>query len=158
MKKYLSLILLIIAFEIISGGIGHLNMGAVRGWYEELERPGFAPPNWVFPVVWTTLYVMIAAAGWVIWRMPQGRERKVLLTLFCVYMALSWGWSFVFFAAKQLFGGFLWIVAYDIVAVVLVVKAWRWKREVAYLMLPSLVWTIFAAVLNYSYWQLNSPG
>jgi benzodiazapine receptor len=156
LKKYLPLILLILAFEIISGGIGHLNMGSVREWYVTLNRPSFAPPNWVFPIVWPMLYAMIATAGWFIWRMPQGRDRSQLLGLFCAYMLLNWGWSFVFFGAQAIFAGFVWIVVYDIIALALVIKAWKAERRVAYLMLPSLVWTVFAAVLNFAYWQLNS--
>jgi tryptophan-rich sensory protein len=156
MKKYISLIAVILAFEIISGGIGHLNMESVREWYSTLERPSFAPPNWVFPVVWTTLYAMIAGAGWVIWRMPPSSDRKQLLGLFTAYMLMSWGWSFVFFTAQSLLGGFIWIVVYDLIALVLVIKAWKAQRTVAWLMLPSLFWTLFAAALNFAYWQLNS--
>lgn len=156
MKKYLGLLALIIAFEVISGGIGHLNMESVREWYSTLNRPSFAPPNWVFPIVWPTLYAMIAAAGWCIWRMPQGRDRSQLLGLFCAYMLLNWGWSFVFFGAQSLLGGFVWILIYDVIAIVLIAKAWKAERRVAWLMLPSLFWTLFAAVLNFAYWQLNS--
>ena len=119
MKKYLSLILLILAFEAISGGIGHLNMNSVREWYATLNRPSFSPPSWVFPVVWTTLYAMIATAGWLIYRLPQGKNRTVLLALFGAYMMMSWGWSFVFFGAKLLFAGFVWIVLNDLLAIVL---------------------------------------
>lgn len=157
MKKYLSLILLILAFEAISAGIGHYNMNSVRDWYATLNRPSFAPPNWVFPVVWSTLYAMIATAGWFIWRMPQGAERKKLKVLFASYMALSWGWSFIFFTLKAMLAGFYWILAYDLVAVLLIMNAWKSKRVVAYLMLPALAWTLFAAYLNYAYWELNPP-
>ncbi len=157
MKKYISLILLIIAFEVISGGIGHYNMNSVQDWYAHLNKPSFSPPNWVFPVVWSTLYAMIAAAGWLIWRMPPGAERKKLKILFACYMAFSWGWSFVFFTAKAILGGFYWIVANDLVALLLIRAAWQPKRLVAYLMLPALAWTVFAAYLNYSYAMLNKP-
>ncbi len=157
MKKYLSLILLILAFEAISGGIGHYNMNSVRDWYAHLNKPSFAPPNWVFPVVWSTLYAMIATAGWIIWRMPQGAARKKMQILFGGYMALSWGWSFVFFTFKAILAGFYWILAYDLVALLLIMTAWKEKRIVAYLMLPALAWTLFAAYLNYSYADLNKP-
>ncbi|HYD18010.1 MAG TPA: TspO/MBR family protein [Patescibacteria group bacterium] len=133
-------------------------MESVREWYSTLNRPPVAPPNWVFPVVWTTLYAMIATAGWFIWRMPKGDVRRNLLVLFCVYMAFSWGWSFVFFTAKALLAGVYWILANDLVAVLLIMRAWKPKRIVAYLMLPSLAWTIFAAYLNFSYWQLNKTS
>ena len=155
MKKYLSLILLILAFEAISGGIGHYNMNSVKDWYAHLNKPSFSPPNWVFPVVWSTLYAMIATAGWFIWRMPQSAARKKLKILFGSYMALSWGWSFVFFTAKAMLAGLYWILAYDLVAVLLIMNAWKSKRIVAYLMLPALAWTLFAAYLNYAYWDLN---
>ena len=155
MKKYLPLILLILLFEAVSGGIGHWQMGSVREWYPGLNRPSFAPPNWVFPIVWPTLYAMIATAGWFIWRMPQGRERKCLLGLLAAFMLFNWGWSFIFFGAKAMFAAFLWLLANDIIAVWLIAVAWRHERRVAWLMMPALCWMVFAAVLNYSYWQLN---
>ena len=98
---------------------------------------------------------MIAAVGWCVWRMPRGRGRSVVVGLFCAYMFYRWGWSFVFFGAQAIFAGFVWIVVYDIIALALVIKAWKAERRVAYLMLPSLVWTVFAAALNFAYWQLK---
>ena len=120
-------------------------------WYATLTRPSFAPPNIVFPVVWTMLYALIAAAGWRIFR----SRRRDLIILFAVYMALNWTWSFVFFTWHQIGLGFSQIVILDIAACAIIVRAWKGERATAYLMIPPTLWTLFAAVLNGAYWVLN---
>ncbi|MFN7113011.1 MAG: TspO/MBR family protein [Alphaproteobacteria bacterium] len=150
------LILWIAVFEAVAAAIGYATRPEVDGWYAALERPWFTPPNSIFPVMWTLLYAMIAAAGFYIWRARQadagGRQR---LGLFAVYMALNWSWSFVFFSAGQLLIGFIWILVMNLVSVILIVKAWHPLRRAALLLIPPLLWTSFAALLSGAFWWLN---
>lgn len=155
-KQVLGLALWICVFEAVSAGIGFLTRPQIDGWYAALARPWFAPPNFVFPVVWTLLYAMIAAAGFYIWRArqtdAQGRRR---LAVFALYMALNWSWSFVFFSAQQLLIGFIWILVMNAVSIVLIVQSWRPLRPAALLLIPPLLWTSFAALLSGAFWWLN---
>ncbi len=154
-KKYLSLIATIVVYEAISAFIGRATLGDVQGWYATLNKPPLSPPNWLFPVVWTSLYILIASAGWWAWKVPAGKERSTLLALFTVYTALNWGWSFVFFSAHLLLPGFIWILVMNLVALGFIAKAWKSERKAAYLMIPPLLWTSFAAYLNFGYWYFN---
>lgn len=155
MKNFLSLAVCILTFEAVSFGIGMVSQGDVDGWYAALNAPPLTPPNIAFPIMWTILYALIAAAGYLLWRhraAPGGRDR---LTLFIVYMALNWSWTFIFFGAHLLLTGFLWIALLDLVALALILKSWGDARPVSYLMIPPTLWTLFAAYLNGGYWWMN---
>ena len=152
-KKYAPLLLWIGAFELISFTIGSLTQGSVDGWYIQLARPPLVPPNIVFPIMWTILYALIAATGWHLWRAREAQPH--LLRLFFAYMALNWSWSFVFFGAHLLLPGLVWILALNLIAVILIFQAWDRLRNAALLMIPPTLWTFFAAYLNAGYWWLN---
>ena len=156
MKKYGSLVLWILVFEAMSYAIGMATQSHVDNWYRTLTPPPLTPPNLLFPIMWTTLYALIAATGWTLWtRRAQTPDGKRLLALFAVYMALNWSWSFIFFSAHQLFIGLAWIIVMNVIALVLIAKTWKGMRSTALLMIPPTLWTCFAAYLNSGYWWLN---
>lgn len=155
MHKYLSLALWVVAFEAVSFAIGMATQGGVDGWYAALNRPPLVPPNIVFPVMWTILYALIAAAGWHLWRARQEQGGRARLILFGLYMALNWSWSFIFFGAHMMLTGFVWIILINATALVLIAKSWRDARTAALLMVPPTLWTMFAAYLNGGFWWLN---
>lgn len=153
--KHISLLCTIIVFEIISFLIGRSTQGGTSGWYQTLIKPPLNPPDWIFPIMWTLLYALIAAAGWVLWRNRSAPGGALLLILFSLYMLLNWTWSFIFFSAQFIFLGFIWIALLNCAALFLVIKSWNRARIAAILMLPSILWTIFAMYLNGALWYLN---
>jgi benzodiazapine receptor len=156
LRQVLFLGLWIAVFEAVSAAIGYATRPEVDGWYATLNRPWFTPPNMIFPVMWTLLYALIAAAGFYIWQARNadaGGMRR--LWLFAAYMALNWSWSFVFFSAGQLLIGFIWILVMNVLSIVLIVQAWQPLRRAALLLIPPLMWTSFAALLNGAFWWLN---
>ncbi len=152
---YLSLALWVLIFEAVSFAIGMSTQGDVDGWYAALARPPLVPPNIVFPIMWTALYALIAAAGWTLWRGRGKEDGDFRLILFGIYMAFNWSWTYIFFTAHLLLPGFLWIVAMNFVAIVLIVKSWQDERTAALLMIPPTLWTLFAAYLNGGFWWVN---
>lgn len=153
MTKYRAAALWIVAFQLVALLIGVVTRQSME-WYHLLEKSSLTPPDVVFPVVWTVLYVLLALAGWLTWR-----ERKVddgvVFRLYWMQMFLNWGWSFIFFGFHLIFLGFVWIVALLGVMAVFVAHAWAHQRHVAYLVLPTMAWGCFAAYLNYVIWLLN---
>lgn len=122
-------------------------------WYETLRKPGWTPKPWVFPVVWTPLYLCIALSGWLAWR-----EAGLVALPFAVYavqLALNAGWSAVFFRLRRpdlAFGELilLWIsIAATIAAFAPLSAASAW------LLAPYLLWVTIAGALNLSVWRLN---
>ena len=124
-------------------------------WYGSLVKPPWTPPDWVFPVVWPTLYLLMAVAAWLVWR--AGRERsRGALALYAVQLAVNASWSWIFGGLKSLFGGFLVILVLWALLVPMIAAFRRHSRVAAVLLLPYLAWVTFAAVLNFAVWRLNA--
>lgn len=152
MHKYGQLALWIIGFLVVSFGMGQVTQGGMQGWYQALEKPSFNPPHYIFPIMWSILYVMIAIAGWHLWRVGAEKPLKIL---FAVYMVMNWLWTPIFFGLHSITGGLVWIVALTFVNLVFIIKSWNSVRLSSVLMMPLFLWTSFASVLSYFIWALN---
>jgi tryptophan-rich sensory protein len=154
-----SLIALLIALGVCfaASAIGGLLTEPNLPWYETLNKPGFAPPNSVFPIVWTILYAMMAVSAWLFWRSPgKDEDRKFGLTWFGIQLALNVGWSFAFFWLHSPAVGFAVILLLIVAIMVTIVLFDRSSRRAALLLMPYLLWVSFAAALNFAFWLLNS--
>ncbi len=127
----------------------------IPGWYHSLTQPGFTPPDWLFGPVWTVLYLMIAASGWLVWRRRGFRGARAGFSVFALQLALNTAWSFLFFglhrpglALADMAG--LWVA---IAATGLLFG--RTSRVAAALLIPYLAWVSYAAALNAAIWTLN---
>lgn len=137
---------------VVGGG---LLIGLFTGpgeWYQALAKPSFNPPGWLFAPVWTVLYVMIAVAGWRVWRADRS---GLAMKLWWLQLALNFLWSPVFFSMHSIGGALVVILALLLVIVAFIASAWKTDRIAAWLFLPYLAWVAFASVLNGSIWALN---
>jgi len=126
------------------------------GWYETLNRPSFAPPNWLFGPVWTLLYTLMGVAAWQVWRQGWARpEVRSALLLFAVQLALNAVWSPMFFGAQRIDLAFVLIVLLVVAIVVTLRRFWAISQPAGWLLVPYLLWVAFATVLNGGYWYLN---
>jgi translocator protein len=122
-------------------------------WYADLEKPPFTPPDALFPPAWTTLYVLVAVAGWRIWtRAPKSRAMK----LWFAQMGLNFLWSPVFFGAHLMAPGLLIILALLAAILAFIRETWATQRLAAALFLPYAAWVAFACALNASLLVLNA--
>jgi translocator protein len=140
---------------------GWATAASVGTWYPTLAKPAFNPPDWVFAPVWSALYLMIAIAGWRVWRRGNGeargvgRESRLALTVYAVQLALNLSWSFVFFGAR-LIGPALAVIAALLAAILAnAVLFWRIDRMAGALLVPYAAWVSFAMLLNAALWRLN---
>jgi len=137
---------------------GAVTATSVGTWYQGLAKPAFNPPDWLFAPVWTTLYLMIAFAGWRVWRLrgwtdPRGLEPAMLA--WAIQLMLNLCWSFVFFGAR-LIGAALIEIVVLLVAIVATLRLFRRiDRPAAWLLLPYAAWVAYAALLNAALWRLN---
>jgi len=129
---------------------------AVSDWYANLNKPIFTPPDWLFGPVWTALYLLMALSALLVWH--KGLENpavRIALALFLVQLILNALWTPLFFGLKMLLVAFIEILLL-LTAIGLTIMAFaRVSIPAALLLLPYILWTSFAAVLNFSIWLLN---
>lgn len=125
-------------------------------WYATLAKPGFAPPNSVFPVVWPILYALMAVSVWLAWRVPgKDEDRKLALIWFFIQLAVGVLWSVAFFWLHSPALGLGVILALLVAITVTIVLFDRLSRIAALLLIPLLLWVSFATGLNFAIWFLN---
>ena len=129
--------------------------GSENAWYLALQKPSATPPGWVFPVAWTSLYILMGLAVAMILHARGAAGRGPALTLFAVQFLLNLAWTPLFFGMHRVGAALLVIAAMLALAIVTTVLFWRIRRGAAWLMVPYLVWISFAGVLTWRIGQLN---
>jgi tryptophan-rich sensory protein len=138
-------------------GVGQLLFGGETGeWYQNLEKPSFTPPDWLFGPVWTVLYLCMGLAAWFVWRKRPTSHVYFALTLFVLQLLLNAAWPPIFFGCRNPGLAFGEIVALWIAIVATVSSFFRISALAGWLMVPYLVWVTFAAVLNGFIWRMNA--
>jgi tryptophan-rich sensory protein len=132
--------------------VGGLAVGDAGGEYAAVDRPTWAPPGWLFGPVWTVLYVLIALAGWLVWR-RTGLGRA--LVPYTVQLVLNAAWTPIFFGAGAYGLAAIEIIALWCAIAATVIAFWRIHSGAAVLMLPYWAWVTFATVLNLMIWSMN---
>jgi tryptophan-rich sensory protein len=138
--------------------LGAASMGAIftpGQWYEELDRPPWRPPNWLFPPAWAVLFCTIATAGWWIWRYAPPGEQTIPLAWWGVQLVLNAGWSPIFFGLRRPGLAFKEVLVFWTAILGTIIAFHGAYPPAAYLLLPYLAWVTFAAVLNHAMWRRN---
>jgi tryptophan-rich sensory protein len=155
-KKDIGPLLLWVLLAEGAGLLGSLfTAPAIATWYAGLVKPALAPPNWIFGPVWTTLFLLMGVAAFLVWR-TRAPQRRRALGLFFLQLFLNVAWSFVFFGSRDPRGAF-----FEIILLWLSIAAAVWafskvSRAAAWLLVPYIAWVSFAGYLNYLLWMLNS--
>lgn len=142
----------------IAGAFLAASSGAIfkpDAWYDALNKPSWQPPKWLFAPVWSVLYLMIAAAGWLVWRTAGWEGSQAAFVVYALQLLLNAGWSGFFFGLRRpdlalIECGFLWaaVVANTVLFFALVPLA-------GWLMVPYVLWVSFAMFLNWVICRLN---
>lgn len=140
-------------------GVGGLSALVTRRGVEEfqaLAKPPLTPPQWVFPVVWTLLFVLMGLASYLMWTSsgPQG-EKRGAWTVYGVQLAVNFLWSIFFFNLKAHLLAFAWLVFLWVLITVTMARFRRLSQTADRLLIPYLVWVTFAGYLNCGVWLLN---
>lgn len=123
-------------------------------WYAALSKPNWTPPNWLFPPVWALLYLMIAVAGWLVWKTP-GEHTSLILAVWAGQLLLNAAWPYLFFGRHQIALGLVDILALLVAIAVFIFAAWPVNRSASLMFIPYLLWVSYAAALNASIWFRN---
>jgi translocator protein len=129
---------------------------AIKGWYAEIAKPWFTPPNWVFGPAWTTLYALMAYAFWRVLALPANLPgRRDAILAFLAQLALNALWSFAFFAWRSPGAGLAVVLVLWLAIAVTIARFRALDRVAALCLAPYLAWTTFAAALNAGVYALN---
>lgn len=144
-----------LALVFVAGAIGALASISAADFYMHLDRPAWAPPAGLFGPAWTTLYLLMAVAAWLVWR-PRGfAGARSALWLFIVQLAFNALWTWVFFEWRRGALAFVVVVVLWLLIAATLVAFWRQQRLAGMLLLPYLAWVSFASALTWSVWQRN---
>ncbi|QIB34088.1 TspO/MBR family protein [Ancylobacter pratisalsi] len=139
------------------GALGSLaTTPQIPTWYATLAKPSWTPPDAVFPIVWTTLYVLMAVTLWRLWQLhAPSSHRRLAVVLWLVQLALNAVWSQVFFGLEAIVWALAVIVMLWIAILATILACARIDRIAAWLMAPYLVWVSYALALNAAIVAMN---
>ncbi|GGH20566.1 TspO/MBR family protein [Mucilaginibacter phyllosphaerae] len=128
----------------------------IKAWYITLNKPDFTPPNWLFPVAWTILYILIATAAYLVWKLRNDTAiYRSALIVYILQLALNFSWSIVFFGMHQITGGLIIIIALLVTIILNISYFGRFSKAAAWLLVPYFLWVGYATLLNISICVLN---
>ena len=153
--NYIKLIAWVISLLLIGSILGAITKSSIDTWYLTLHHSLLTPPNYVFGIAWSILYAMIAVSGFLIWDAKTSPELKLIKRVYASQLLLNWSWTPLFFSYH--FTGIALIVLMMMVALVaiLIVKTYNNLMTVSFLLIPYLLWLLFASHLNLYIWQYN---
>lgn len=143
-----------ILIPIILGFISFLLSKGGLTVYQMLEKPPLTPPNIIFPIVWTILYILMGISSYIVYTSDDPYKDRAL-TIYGVQLFFNFFWSIIFFGFSQYFVAFIWIIFLIISIIAMIYTFYKVNPFAAYLQIPYLIWCIFAAYLNLSIYLLN---
>lgn len=131
-------------------------MDSLDTWYAGLQRPWFAPPNWLFGPVWTALYILMGIAAGMVWNeFPANPHARLALWLFVAQLLLNAAWSFIFFSLHRMVFALVEMGVLWVLIILCMFAMARVRKASAWLMVPYISWVSFAYILNAAYVNLN---
>lgn len=153
MKVQWRKLIVCIAIPLAVGGLSAaLTSGAMQS-FESINKPAFSPPGWLFPVVWTILYILMGIASYLV--LVSGEPKGTALATYGIQLFFNFMWSIIFFNFNLYLFAFIWLVILWVLIFETTVQFYRISKPAGYLMLPYLFWVAFAGYLNYMIYLLN---
>ena len=151
---------ILLFFLILTFGVAWVGAQVSPGiasseWYDQLNKPDWNPPGWLFGPVWTALYIMMAFAAWRIWKLLGFSGGKKELSWFAVQLFLNGLWSQLFFNAQNPGLAFAEILLLLAAIIITTLYFYRKDKLAGWLMVPYILWVSFATVLNGTIWLMN---
>lgn len=152
-KPYIISILLALAV----GGFSALLTAQNQDLYNEIVTPPLAPPGWLFPVVWTVLYILMGVSAAIIYTDKESsiEQRCEALSPYAISLVVNFFWSILFFNMRVFLFSFVWLLLLLFLIVITIVRYYKIKPLAAYLQIPYALWVAFAGYLNLATWILN---
>jgi benzodiazapine receptor len=141
---------------LVSGISGLVTAPSVASWYQTLSKPAHNPPDWVFGPVWTTLYIMIAISGWLVWQKLQTPKLATpQMRVYGANLLANFLWSILFFGLQNPLLAFIDINLMLALITANIFYFYKISKTAAYLQIPYLLWVAYATTLNGAIVWLN---
>ena len=147
-------LLVSIAIPLVVGGLSSLITGDGFKNYSEVTQPALSPPSWLFPIVWTLIYIMMGIAAYLIYESGHESSKKAL-TLYVIQLAINFIWPIFFFGFDAYLFAFILIIILWIFVLITTISFYKINKTSGILMIPYVLWLTFAAYLNLGVYLLN---
>jgi translocator protein len=144
---------LLLSFAVAA--LGAVASIEAASFYQQLVRPSWAPPGWLFGPMWTTLYLCMGIAAWLVWRTRGFDGARIALILYLVQLAANALWSWLFFAWRLGALASVDVMVLWVLIIATLIAFWRVQRVAAVLLIPYLLWVTLASALTFSVWRNN---
>ncbi len=146
-----------IAVPLATGGLSALLTKDNMNIYGEISTPPLSPPSFLFPVVWTLLYILMGVSSAFIWLQRKDEKEKAdnALLIYAASLVFNFIWSLIFFNFRLYLFSFIWLVCLLVLIILTIVSYRRLCPVAAYLQIPYALWVAFAGYLNFGIWLLN---
>ncbi len=149
-------LIIAIFIPLLVGGASALISGGAMDSFSSLTKPPLSPPGWLFPIVWTILYVLMGIASYLIYTSDAQKDDKILaLGLYGFQLFFNFFWPIIFFNLEKYLFAFIWLIILWLLIIMTTVVFRAISRPAALLMLPYILWVTFAAYLNLAIYLLN---
>lgn len=156
MKENTKLLIKSIALPLLAGAVSGLLSGNAMGDFQTLTKPSLSPPAWLFPVVWTILYILMGYSSYLIRTSDADKETKSnALMLYNYQLIVNFLWPIFFFNFGWYLFSLLWLILLWILVFLMIRYFYKISKKAAYLNIPYLIWLTFATYLNAGFWLLN---
>lgn len=156
MKINTKLLIKSIALPLAVGVVASLFTRNAMSDFEVLNQPPLSPPSWLFPVVWTILYILMGISSYLIKTADADPEAKSnALTLYNYQLIVNFLWPIFFFNFGWYLFSFFWLLLLWVLVILMIRQFDKISKTAAYLNIPYLLWLTFAAYLNFGVWWLN---
>jgi tryptophan-rich sensory protein len=147
LNNLMKLIFWIVLLESIGFLLGLLTQANIYPWYENLNKSSLTPPGFVFSIVWTFLYALLAVIAWILFSHDKESSKKIT-TLFVLQILMNWAWTTLFFEFHWLRLSAIWLISLTCLNFILIIEAKKTHQTIAWLLTPYLLWLLFASYLN----------
>ena len=156
MKINKKLLIFCLAIPLATGGIAALLTGGGMDAFGALDKPPLSPPGWLFPVVWTILYILMGIASYLVLVSdnPQENIRRATI-VYAAQLVFNFLWPVFFFGLSAYLFAFIWLIALWLVIIANIVCFHRLSKTAGYLLIPYLLWVTFAGYLNLGIYLMN---
>ena len=142
-----------IAIPLAVGGVSALLTRNGMKIFSEINKPALSPPGWLFPVVWTVLYILMGVSSYLV--LTSEKPNKTALKVYGIQLIFNFFWSIFFFNFGLYLFSFIWLIALWVLILLTIFLFYIISKPAAYLLIPYLLWVTFAGYLNFAIYLLN---